>query len=232
MLNAATMAVQFQGRTGLERNHEGPIKVLILGHSFVAGFKRFLMEDPMKHNLTLNLSAKEFMIQFSGRPGASISRIRSDLEIVSDFQPRVCILQVGTNDIGSKPKHMHDSDWEELIAGRLYALAEHLATKFGVERVVVMQILHRMPPLRPVRHPVNIPWFNERCDQINKLMAALTETQQSLRFWKHKGLFEDTHLGPALENDGTHLNSAVGYPKYFKNIRAAIVSMKKELAHV
>ena len=68
------------------------------------------MEDPTKHNLTLNLSAKEFMIQFSGRRGASIARIRSDLEIVSDFQPRVCILQVGTNDIGSKPKHMHDSD--------------------------------------------------------------------------------------------------------------------------
>ena len=28
-----------------------------------------------------------------------------------------------------------------------------------------------------------------------------------------------------LKDDGTHLNSSVGYPKYFKNVRAAIVSI-------
>ena len=49
-----------------------------------------------------------------------------------DFQPHVCILQAGTNDIGSKSKHMKDSDWEEHIAGHLYALAEHLATNYNV----------------------------------------------------------------------------------------------------
>ena len=96
---------------------------LILGHSFVAGFKEFLQEDPTRHNLKLNLSTREFMIQFSGRRGASIYRIRSDLEIVADFQPHVCILQAGTNDIGAKPKHMKDADWEEHVARHLYALA-------------------------------------------------------------------------------------------------------------
>ena len=166
------------------------------------------------------------MIQFSGRRGASIYRIRSDLEIVADFQPHVCILQAGTNDIGAKPKHMKDSDWEEHVAGHLYALAEHLATNYKVERVVVMQILHRLQPLRPVRHPVDITWFNARCDQINKLMAGLMHGQEHLRFWKHKGLFEYEQLCEALKDDGTHLNSSVGYPKYFKNVRAA---MKKEL---
>ena len=65
---------------------------------------------------------------FGQATGASIYRIRSDLEIVADFQPHVCILQTGTNDIGAKPKHMKDSDWEEHVAGHLYALAEHLAT--------------------------------------------------------------------------------------------------------
>ena len=124
---------------------------------------------------------------------------------------------------------MQDSDWEELITAKLYALVEHLSINFRVERVVIMQILHRLQPLRPVKHPVDIPWFNKRCDQINKIVAALTQDDERLLFWKHKGLFEEDLLNDALGDDGTHLNSAVGYPKDFKNIRAAFVSMKKEL---
>ena len=83
-----------QDRTGFRERLDGPLKILILGHSFVAGFKEFLQEDPTRRNFKLNLSIREFMIQFSGRRGASIYRIRSDLEIVADFQPHVCILQL------------------------------------------------------------------------------------------------------------------------------------------
>ena len=219
----------FQGRSDSDRSHEVPLRVLMLGHSFVAGFKQFLFEDPTRHGPTLNLSTNEFMIQFSGRRGATIPRIRSDLEIVKDFQPHVCVVQAGTNDIGSKPESLQDSEWEEFIAGNLHALAEHLIGSYRVERVVVLQILHRRQPLRPVKYPVNIKWFNARCDNINKLMGGLYEGHERIRFWKHKGLYEDEQLFEALRDDGTHLNSAVGYPKYFKNIRAAIVSMKKEL---
>lgn len=219
------------GQSGQERvKHHAVLKVLLLGHSFIAGFKRFLMErDSDEHNVTLNLSQKEFLIQFSGRRGASISQIRADLEIVADFQPDICIIQAGTNDIGSKPGDCMDSDWEEHIAGQLYALAQHLVQAFRVKRVVIMQILHRIHPSRPVRYPVIIDWFNARCDRINHLLYALAQDDRQVRFWKHKGLFQLDHLTAALSTDGTHLNNWVGYPKYFKNIRAALVSMKKEL---
>lgn len=206
------------------------LNVLLLGHSFIAGFKRFLLERASdEHNVSLNLSPQEFLIQFSGRRGASIKQIRSELEIVADFQPAICVLQVGTNDIGSKPMAMSDSDWEEWIAGQLYALAQHLVQSFKVKRVVIMQILHRLCPSRPVRHPVDIDWFNARCDRINQLVSALAQYDEQIRFWKHKGLFQLEQLEAALSSDGTHLNNLVGYPKYFKNIRAAVVSMKKEL---
>ena len=157
------------------------------------------------------------MIQFSGPRGATIPRIRSDLEIDKDFQPHMCVVQAGTNDIGSKPVQMQDSELEEFIAGNLYALAEHLTGIYQVERVVVMQILHRLQPLRPVKYPVDIKWFNARCDQINKLMGGggLSQGNERIRFWKHKGLYEYERLCEALKDDGTHLNSAVGYPKYF-----------------
>ena len=87
------------------RVHENPLNVLLLGHSFIAGFKKFLQDrDSIEHNVTMNLSRREFLIQFSGRRGAPIPRIRSDLEIVADFTPDICILQAGTNDICAKPK--------------------------------------------------------------------------------------------------------------------------------
>ena len=217
------------GETRVEKHH-AVLKVLLLGHSFIAGFKRFLMErDSDEHNVTLNLSQQEFLIQFSGRRGASIPQIRADLEIVADFQPDICILQAGTNDIGSKPGEFTDSDWDEMIAGKLYALAQHLVQAFKIKRVVIMQILHRIHPSRPVRYPVNIDWFNARCNRINQLLCALAQDDERVRFWKHKGLFQLEQLKAALSTDGTHLNNWVGYPKYFKNIRAAVVSMKKEL---
>ena len=74
-----------QGRTG--SGIDMPIKVLILGHSFIVGFKKFLKEDPSKHNLKLNLSAKELMIQFSGHRGASISQIRANLFSTTGMHP-------------------------------------------------------------------------------------------------------------------------------------------------
>ena len=206
---------------------DGPFRVLILGHSFIAGFVRFLKENSATHNLALNLSLREFVIQFKGIRGASISRSRANLEAVSDFQPHICILQVGSNDIGSKPLGILDSDWEEYIAGQLFALAEYLVTDYNVVRVIIMLILHKLEPTRPVRYPVDVAWFNDRCDMINKLSAELVRGNEHLIYWKHKGLFELEQLSEALQDDGTHLNHSVGYPKYFKNIRAAIVSARK-----
>ena len=80
---------------------------------------------------------------------------------------------MGSNDIGSKPLGILDSDWEEYIAGQLFALAEYLVTDYNVVRVIIMQILHKLEPTRPVRYPVDVAWFNDRCDMINKLSAEL-----------------------------------------------------------
>ena len=205
-------------------------KVLLLGHSFIAGFKKFLQDrDSDEHNVTLNLSRKEFLVQFSGRRGASIPRIRSDLEIVSDFMPDICIIQAGTNYICAKPENATDTEWEEWVAGNLFALAQYLVNFYNVKRVVVMQILHRLRPKRRVRHPVDIGWFNDRCDQVNRLLVELVKDERNIFYWKHKGLFEPEQLSLALDEDGTHPNYVAGYPKYFKNIRAVVVSMKKDL---
>ena len=92
-----------------------------------------------------------------------------------------------------------------------------------------MQILNRCHPKRRMKYPVNIDWFNERCDQVNRLMVELVRNDRHIFFWKHKGLFESEQLSVAPGADGTHLNDVADYPKYFKNIRAAVVWVKKDL---
>lgn len=200
-----------------------PCRILVLGHSFIVRLKSFLKRNVAEHNFTLNLDPAQFMIQYSGRSGANVEKLRSDLEIVADFEPTVIVLQIGTNDLCNSFKSIED------VAGSIFALAEHLACKYHVQRVVIMQILHRLPPGRPVRHIVDTAWFNERVDAVNSLIARMVVYHRNITYWKHKGLFDASCLQEALDLDGTHLNETCGYPKYFKNIRAAIVSMKKDL---
>ena len=157
-------------------------------HSFIAGFKRFLQDrDKAEHNVTLNQSHAEFLIQFSGRRGASIPRIRTNLKIVEDFNLDICILQAGTNDICAKPLNAADSYWEEWVAGNLLTLAQHLVNNYMVRRVVIMQILQRLEPTRPVKFPVDVNWFGKR--DANRLVIALVQNEEHIFFWKHKGLF-------------------------------------------
>ena len=62
---------------------------------------------------------------------------------------------------------------------------------------------------------------------INKLSAELVRDNEHLIYWKHKGLFELEQLSEALQDDGTHLNHSVGYPKYFKNTRKEPTQARK-----
>lgn len=177
------------------------------------------------HNLALNLDPAEFMVQFSGRRGANVSTLRGNMEIISDFEPHIVVLQIGSNDL------CNQANSAEMVAGAIFALAEHIVTKFKpVQRVVMMQILHRMTPSRPVRYKVDIDMYDDKVDQVNSILATLARDHMNVRYWKHKGLFQPHILQLALEADGTHLNWSQGYPKYFKNIRAAIVSMRNELS--
>lgn len=198
------------------------VKTLILGHSFVSRFKAFLREHQGQFSYSLNLSPQQCMVQYAGYPGGMVPGIRSGkLETVSDFEPQLIVLDLGTNDL-CNPANTPDS-----VAQSLYILSKHLIHTMGVKTIVVMQILHHCRPSRPVRYPVNVEWFNDRVDQTNRLLHVLF-SKEGLVFWKHKGLWEENALRQAILPDGVHL-SAGGYRKYFKNIRAAVVSAKKSL---
>lgn len=201
-------------------------KILFLGHSFITRFKSFLREHQADYSFTLNLSPQQVMIQYSGRPGGTVPRINADnLEIVTDFEPHVVLLEFDTNDL------CNANCSPASVASNIFRLANYLMHEKGVCKVIVMQILHRVNPRKAVRYRVDIDWFNARVDECNKTLVSLLTGHASIRFWKHKGLWRQELLERAILPDGVHLSSA-GYRKYFKNVRAAVVSAKKDLSGV
>lgn len=186
-----------------------PTRVLVLGHSFIARFKSFLRDNVSKFTFSLNLDPKQFMIQYFGRPGVTVSRIRRNLEIVGDFEPSMVILEIGSNDL------CHSMTSAEEVAGSIYALAEHIGKSFKAQTVIIMQILHRLP------HPDQLYFYT--------FLRYLVEDNLNIQYWKHKGLFNAEKLRFAMESDGVRLNQTIGFPTVFKNIRACIVSARKTL---
>ena len=117
-------------------------KVLILGHSFIIRFYDFLvlMYDV---NLKLNLSPHSEQVFLRGYPGAKIDYIKERcLHMVGSLEPTVVLLQVGSNDLCQLDKSVQD------IEQKLIGLVLTLKYCYHVQRVAVLQILHRQWPRR------------------------------------------------------------------------------------
>ena len=82
-----------------------PTRVLVLGHSFIARFKSFLRDNVSKFTFSLNLDPKQFMIQYFGRAGATVFRIRRNLEIVGDFEPSILFYSILSHNLGRSSGH-------------------------------------------------------------------------------------------------------------------------------
>ena len=199
------------------------IKVLIQGHSFITRFKQFIRENNEHYSFSLNLSPQEFMVQYSGRPGGKVHHLWSD-ENITDFEPEIIILQCGSNDLCDHTVSPMD------LRDKLIEYIHHLFNTCNVQRVIVMQILHRLEPEQHVRHRVDIEWFNNRVDTFNHLISDSLGHIPLAYFAKHRGLCDHHVLYQAMHKDGIHLNSS-GYPKYFRNIRSALMACYNRLPH-
>lgn len=73
-----------------------PVKVLIVGHSFIANLKSYVRRNfSSKINFSLGLDPKEIMTQYSDRRSGSFDQIES----VQDFDPHIVVLLLGSNDL-------------------------------------------------------------------------------------------------------------------------------------
>ena len=77
-----------------------PIRVLILGHSFIRRVHDFLCRNFNAH-IAKNLSLDgDLLIRWHGIGGRTVSKTREyDLGVVEEFAPNVVIMQLGTYDL-------------------------------------------------------------------------------------------------------------------------------------
>ena len=197
------------------------LKCLLLGHSFVNNFKKFIRSNPSEFNFTLNLDPKEVMIQFSGSPGANVESLKSSqLSIVEDFEPELVILDIGTNDLC-----FTNADPIKL-ASTIDNLVDTLIRDYHVQHVVVIQILHRFHPSRPTRRHIDIKKFNKDVDTCNELLAEKLSGKENCKLWWHKG-FWGANRRRMIDSDGVHFSKPIGQRKYYYNLRAILVSYIK-----
>lgn len=75
-------------------------------------------------------------------------------------RPDIVILQTASNDLCDQSKSVED------IFRQMIDLLLVLRYKFAVRHVIVMQVLHRLPPSRPIRYAVDTVSFNARAEDL------------------------------------------------------------------
>ena len=194
-----------------------PLKIQIVGHSFVTRLKDFIRSGDGV-DFFLNLRPSDYLIQFSGFPGATVGKLREQLDVVSDFQPDIVFLLVGTNDL------YYDS--VATTAQKIVDFTDTLRHMLNIKFVFVGQVTYRLPPQQATRYPVDVVQFNDKVDSLNSLLIHKFSEEQFISLWKLKGFWAKETLPSVIHRDGIHL-TPLGNRKLYSNIRAAVVSCQK-----
>ena len=181
-------------------------KVLILGHSFISRFYDFLRFNVWcQFKIKLKHSEQVFL---RGYPGAKIDYIKERcLHMVGSLEPTVVLLQVGSNDLYRLDKSVQgiEQKWIGLVLTLKYC--------YHVQRMAVLQILHRQLPRRRIRYPVDILWFNDRVDTLNTFLRNYFKEDrvEGVQFWRHSGFWSPENQKLVDTDDKVHLNEVYGY---------------------
>ena len=189
--------------------------ILILGHSFVRRLQTFLPEH-QDRRAAHNMNLPHENVSFLGIGGRTVSKMLSfDLEKIKAFQPKVIILELGTNDlcvVGQRPESV-GSDIEHLVQ----VLHDHC----GAEFIMVCLVIYRSAV------PSHVPDFSLEVDLLNKYLKVVLEPLSYAEAWSHRGLQSPSIA--VLCRDGVHLNEAGNYALY-RSYRGAILFTLKKLA--
>lgn len=174
-----------------------PVRVVIMGHSFVTRLQRFLQ---ITHDISmnLNLSAAQCAVTYSGLSGGTVARFRS-VQITRANNSDIVVLQIGSNDL------CYSNTSTQSVVDSIIQLVHDLHFRQGVRHIIVMQMLKRHTPRNPAknRFNLNVDWYGARVDAAHFLLTAALRSLPYATYWKHKGLFSARHLEAAL--------SAMGY---------------------
>ena len=184
-----------------------PLRVLILGHSFVRRLHTFLLRN-FNAQIAENFSVPgDLVIRWHGIGGRTVFKTtKFDLCAVEEFAPDVVVLQLGTNDLPNTSAVETGTAIEDLC--RL------LHESYGVEVICVCQTLHRH----------NTPSFKRQVNLHSHYLTVVLELLPYTIYWRHRGFWRAKSR--FLARDGVHLNNRGNY-KYFRSLRGAVLRCRR-----
>ena len=185
--------------------------VLFLGHSYVRRLMEFV-HNSNNHKVDPNFALRDNLeIYFRGIGGSRVQRIDAELPRAARlYSPTIVYLHIGGNDI------LHDSDDMHWLATQIFRLASRLYTEFGVQQVIVSQLL--------CRRKARCASFNDLVVQLNQKLESLitSSSHTGLVFWRHRGFWSPSARAALQHDDGIHLNERGSF-KYYESCRSALI---------
>ena len=191
-------------------------QVLIMGHSFVHRFHKFLAKGSERRvSLDLNLS-RSAHIHYYGFGGRTVDKLsKYDLSVVDRLKPEIVILELGLNDLSPSEAR------PEQVGSKIESIVQLLHANYGVKFIVVCQTINRALCL------LSTPSYNDRVPLLNRYLSIVLETLPFATFWCHKRLCEPNV--PILCKDGIHLNH-MGQYAFYRSYRGAILCALRSIS--
>ena len=217
-----------------EFRSQGQYNIELVGHSFLVRLQQFVQKDNWKN---LKLANEKYALKFSAKGGMKLQELLKTCNWHSDPDalntnpgqlklpvPQFAYLEMGTNDL------CQSSQSAEIFAKQIVSFASYLRKGFGVDNVIIGQILHRHP--RAFRHhydsyhftrDLDINEFNMKVNRTNSIIQLkIKEKQDSgIIFWRHRGFWHEAR--GKFHDDGVHLHPQNGLPIYARSVRGAML---------
>ena len=191
-----------------------PLKVLVLGHSFVKRLNTDIINQvhPVL-SPNLGLVNSDVVVQYLGFSGGNIFSPLDDPNNRLDatlraFPADVIVLQIGGNEIDQK-------EFDILL---YKASVRHLIFR-NCKKVVICGIFPRFKLMK-----VKLDVYHEKKEKINLDFYLEFFHDPQIHFWSHgSGLMSNRDI---FRRDGVHLN-VNGTCKFFRSLRGAVMSLSK-----
>jgi lysophospholipase L1-like esterase len=96
-------------------------------------------------------------VYLRGYPGGNLEVINSrGLDEIRRLQPDLVFLKIGSNDLCKQKNAVMD------VARGIIEFVLKLRYSYGVHKVAVLQISHRLPSTNEIRNEVDTVWINKR----------------------------------------------------------------------
>lgn len=184
--------------------------VVLLGSSHIVKLKQYIDSDVKFKNFGI----ENISVEYCGIPGGRLANpdhIERFKNFICRFRPKYAVFQLCGNDIDTKDVVISEV---RIIILRFVNILKLIARRHSV-KIIACQLLFR----EKTRH-ILPSIYNSLVIEANKLLKHELATDSSVFYWNLKGLKQSEH---SIFKDGVHLNWEIGLPKYYRNIRGAIL---------